>query len=123
MLIKQAVPEIHEESDEVRFGSFNGKALSVWLEFIDKTGEKKVFVYKCKLTLSLALLYLVNLFINKPKTKFNNLFYRMILYTKIIHNSFWRNFPARAKQMPSKVLFVGKKKRWPWPFGHYAPKL
>ena len=28
-LIKQAVPEIHEESDEVRFGSFNGKALSV----------------------------------------------------------------------------------------------
>ena len=25
---KQAVPEIHEESDEVRFGSFNGKALS-----------------------------------------------------------------------------------------------
>ena len=74
ILIKQAVPEIHEESDEVRFGSFNGKALSVWLEFIDKTGEKKVFVYKCKLTLSLALLYLVNLFINKPKTKFNNLF-------------------------------------------------
>ena len=35
----------------------------------------------------------------------------MILNTKIIHYSFWRNFPARAKQMPSKVLFVGKKKR------------
>ena len=27
-LIKQAVPEIHEESDEVWFGSLNGKALS-----------------------------------------------------------------------------------------------
>ena len=30
-LIKQAVPEIHEKGDEVRFGSFNsltGKALS-----------------------------------------------------------------------------------------------
>ena len=27
-LIKQAVPEIHEEGDEVRCGSFNGKALS-----------------------------------------------------------------------------------------------
>ena len=39
-LIKQAVPEIHEESDEVRFGSFNGKALSFWLEFIDRTSEK-----------------------------------------------------------------------------------
>ena len=39
-LIKQAVPEIQEEGDEVRFGSFNGKALSFWLEFIDKTGEK-----------------------------------------------------------------------------------
>ena len=49
---------------------------------------KKVFVYKYKLSLSLALLYLVDLFINKLKTKFNNLFYRMILNTKRIHNSF-----------------------------------
>ena len=36
----------------------------------------------------------------------------MILNTKRIHNSFWRNFPARAKQMPSKILFVSKK-HWP----------
>ena len=36
----------------------------------------------------LALLYLVDLFINKLKTKFNNLFYRTILNTKRIHNSF-----------------------------------
>ena len=50
---------------------------------------KKFFVYKCKLSLSLALLYLGDLFINTPlKTKINNLFYRMILNTKIIHNSF-----------------------------------
>ena len=35
---------------------------------------KKFFVYKCKLSLSLALLYLVDLFINKLKTKFSNLF-------------------------------------------------
>ena len=62
-LIKQAVPEIHEEGGEVRFGSFNRyKTLSFLLEFIDKTSEK-VFVYKCKLSLSLALLYLVDLFI------------------------------------------------------------
>ena len=66
-----------------------------------------------QIKLSLALLYLVNLFINKLQTEFNNLFYRMILHvnTKRIHNSFRRNFFARAKQMPSKVLFVGKKKR------------
>ena len=70
-----------------------------------------------------CLLYLVELFINKLKTKFNNLFYRMILNTKRIHNSFWSNFPARAKQMPSKVLIVDKKKRRPQPPGHYAPKL
>ena len=35
---------------------------------------KKFFVYKFKLSLSIALLYLVDLFINKVKTKFNNLF-------------------------------------------------
>ena len=52
-----------------------GKALSFLLfKFIDKTGEKVFFVYKCKLSLSLALLYLVDLFINKLKTKLNNLF-------------------------------------------------
>ena len=41
LLIKQAVPEIHEEGDEVRFGSFDRYlALSFCLEFINKTGEK-----------------------------------------------------------------------------------
>ena len=47
----------------------------------------------------------------------------MILNTKKIHNSFWRNFPARTKQTPWKVLFVAKKKRRLRPFGHRAPKL
>ena len=56
-----------------------GKALSFLLEFIDETGEK---------VLCLALLDLVDLFINKLKTKFNDLFYRMILNTKRIHNTF-----------------------------------
>ena len=71
---------------------------------------KKFCVYKCKLTLSLALLYLVDLFINKLKAKLNNLFYRMILNTKRIHNSFGRNLSERAKQMPSKVLFGRQEK-------------
>ena len=47
----------------------------------------------------------------------------MILNTKRIYNSFRRNFPAIAKQMPSKVLFVGKKTRRSRPFGHCAPGL
>ena len=34
----------------------------------------------------------------------------MVLNTKRIHNSFWRNVLERAKRMPSKVLFVGKKR-------------
>ena len=44
--------------------------------------------------LSPALLYLVDLFINKLKTKFNNLFYRMILNTKRIHNL--KKFPRKS---------------------------
>ena len=35
----------------------------------------------------------------------------MILNTKRNHNSKSCDFPARTKQMRSKVLFVGKKKR------------
>ena len=62
--------------------------------------------------------------INKLKPKVNNLFHmRMIFNTKRIYNSFWGNFPARAKQMPLKVLFVSKKRWQPQPFGHRAPKL
>ena len=105
-LIKEVVPEIHKE----------GLNLSI-------KPVKKFFVYKCKFSLSLGLLYLVDLFINKLKTKFNNPFYRMILNRKRINNSFLKNVPARAKKMPSKVLFVGKKKLRPQPFGHCAPKL
>ena len=34
----------------------------------------------------------------------------MILNTKRIHNSFWGNFPAKAKQMPSKSFICGQEK-------------
>ena len=52
----------------MKFGSkaLTGKSLSVWLEFINETSEK-FLVYKCKL--SLALLHLAEMFINKLKTK------------------------------------------------------
>ena len=73
-LIKQAVPEIHEEGDKVRFGSFKQVKLCLFDLNLSIKAVKNFFVYKCKLSLSLALLYLVDLFINKLKTKFNNLF-------------------------------------------------
>ena len=38
-IIKQAVPEI-SEGDEFSLEVLTGKSLSVWLEFIDETGEK-----------------------------------------------------------------------------------
>ena len=50
--------------------------------YLGANGGIQFSVNKCKLSLSLALLYLVDLFINKLKTKFNDLFYRMILNTK-----------------------------------------
>ena len=72
-LIKQAVPEIHDEGDEVRFGILNVKLCFFDLNFSIRP-VKKFVVYKWKLSLSLALLYLVDLFLNKLKTKFNNIF-------------------------------------------------
>ena len=78
-----------------------------------------LFSYKC--ALNFASLLLADMFINKLKTKFNSFFYRMVLNIKKFHNSFQRTFPARAKQMPAKVLFVGEKTRRP--FGHCASKL
>ena len=49
-LIKRALPEIHEV--------LTGKALFFYLNLSIKP-VKKFFVYKCKLSVSLALLYLV----------------------------------------------------------------
>ena len=47
---------------------------------------KKFFVYKYKLSLSLSLLYLAELFINKLKTKFNEFIWNQI-------NNFMSPFP------------------------------
>ena len=85
---------------------------------------KKFLVYQYKLSLSLALLYLVDLFINKLKTKFNNLALQNDFEYKKNSQLLLKKFPRiRAKQMPSKVLFVSKKKGQPRPFGHCVPKL
>ena len=66
-IIKQAVLKIHEESDISRFD------LNLSMKPV-----KKFFVCKCKLSLSLAFLYLAELFINKLKTKFNSFFYNEV---------------------------------------------
>ena len=44
----------------------------------------------------------------------------MMLNTKTIHNPFWRNFPARAKKMPSKVSYVSKKKWRHFEFAYFS---
>ena len=75
-----------------------------------KKTAKKFFVYKCKLISSLASLYLVDLFISKLKTKFKNLFSQNDFKNKNNSQLLLKKFSARAKQMPSKVLFAGKKK-------------
>ena len=71
---------------------------------------KKFFVYKCKLSLSLVLLYMIDLFINKLKTKFNNFFfYRMILSTKRIHNSFEEISPQELNKFLQEVYLSARK--------------
>ena len=70
------------------FEVLTGKAFCLFDLNLSIKPMKKLFVYKCKLSLSLALLFLVDLYINKCKNKLNNLFYEIILNTKIIHNSF-----------------------------------
>ena len=117
-ITKQAVPEI-SEGDEFCLEVLTGNLCLFDLNLSMKP-VKNVFVYKCKL--SLALLYVAELFINKLKTKFNSFFSRMVLNAKRIHNSFCRNFPGRAKQMPSKVLLSARKSGGRR-FGHCTPKL
>ena len=55
-----------------KFGleALKGKALFVWLEFIEETGD------------SLALIYLAGMFINKIKTKFNRFLQNGFKYKK-----------------------------------------
>ena len=57
---------------------------------------KKIFVYKRKLSLSLRLLYLVDLFINKLKTKFNNLFLQNDFKYKKNSQLFLKKFPRNS---------------------------
>ena len=54
-----------------------GKAFCLFDLNLSIKPVKKFFVYKCKFTLLVLL-----------KTTYNNLFYRMILNRKRIHNSF-----------------------------------
>ena len=54
-----------------------------------------------QIKLKSCLPYLVDLFINKLKTKFNNLFHRMILNNKRIHN-----FEGICLALAGKFLFL-----------------
>ena len=63
-IIKKLFPKYTKKVTKLGLEVLTGQALSVWLEFIDET-VKKFFVFKCKLSLSLASLYLAYMFINK----------------------------------------------------------
>ena len=85
-IIKQAVPKIHEEGDQNSVWNFKQVRLCLFdLNLSMKTEKRNVFVCKCKL--SPALLYLADMFTNKLKTTLN-VFYRIVLNIKRIHNSF-----------------------------------
>ena len=72
-----------------------GKAFCLFDLNLSIKQVKKFFVYECKLSLSLALLYLVDLFINKLKTKFNNLFLQNYFKYK-------KNSQLLLKKLPRK---------------------
>ena len=101
-----------------------GKALSVWLEFVDETDEN-VFCYKCKL--SLALLYLADMFINKLKTKFNSFLQNGFKYkenSQLLLKKFLRRSSTNAfksficrqenatavRSLRAKIVIVGNSK-------------
>ena len=75
----KAVPEMHDRG--IRFESLwkSSKVLCIWLTVIDETGERG-FVYKCKL--SIALIYLAGMFLNKLKIKFNSFLQSGFKYKK-----------------------------------------
>ena len=80
---------------------------------------KKVFVYKS--ILSLALLYSDDMFINELKLNLIVFLQNGFQYRKNLQ-LLLRKFPCkRAKQMFSKVLFVGKKMQQT--FGHLQAKI
>ena len=70
-----------------------GKALSVWVEFIDETGEK---VFGLHMQIKLELLYLEELFINKLKTKFNSFFLQNGLKYKEKSQLLLTKFPRKS---------------------------
>ena len=87
-----------------------GKALSFWLEFIDKTGEK-VFCLQTQIKLlSLALLYSVDLFINKLKTKFNYLFLQNDFKYKKNSQLLLKKFPRKSYIKCLQTFYLSARK-------------
>ena len=79
----------------VSFEVLTGKALS-FDSNLSRKPVKKFFLYKCKLSLSLALLYLLDLFIKKLKTKFNNLFLQNDFKYKNNSQLLLKKFPRKS---------------------------
>ena len=83
---------MHEFSLEV----LTVEALSVWVEFIDESGEKNFL--------------LADMFINKLKTKFNRFFYRMIPNKKESTTPFEEISPQELNKCLQKFYLSTRKR-------------
>ena len=71
---------------------------------------KKYIVYKCKFSLSLALLYLTELFINKLKTKFNSFFFLQNGFKYKENSSFDEISPKELDKCIQKFYLSARKR-------------
>ena len=100
--------QMHEKRDKIRFGRFTGEAfnsqfnLNVSIKLL-----KTFFVYKCKL--SLALIYLADMFINKHKSKLNGLFTEQFWKQKEFTTFFEGMSTQELNKCPRKFYFVATK--------------
>ena len=106
---KDAVPTTHTCKRWQKFGlaDWQVNLFSVCLtsKYIDEAGQK-FFVYKCKLHVRLALLYLPDMFINKHKTQLNGLFTERFCIQKEFTT--WNVLTEELNKCPPNFSFVGK---------------
>ena len=102
---------IHVKGDKIRFGRFTGKTFNCQFNLnVSMKLLKTFFVYKCEL--SIASLYLADMFINRHKTKLNGLFTERFWIQKEFTTLFEGMSPQELSKCPRKFYFVGKKTWW-----------
>ena len=112
---------IHEKSDKIWFGRFTGDAFNSQFNLnVSMKLLKTFFVYKCKL--SLALLYLADMFINKHKSKLNGFFTERFWIEKEFTTFFDGMSPQELNKCPDAKFYFVAKKTW-WPIHYLRAKI